>query len=224
MAWKEARESDEERRALLWQTMQQPSGKRFIISHTQLRLWAIAQCKHFLTNGGRGKTLSHALPSLPLTRVMRLLQQEVGGWGGRARVRRSLRELMRHSSPSGNIEHTPFLSYLLQCKSIWVSSIRQTELTFSVCVSWNTQVGLTEVKHSITPSDLHMSVFIGEVWCQPAVRLEHCQANWPSTHTHTTHARTTHTLFLWFMGTLHRRNGFYTVQTVSAIALHLPYT
>ncbi len=28
----------EERRALLWQTMQQPSGKCFIISHTQLRL------------------------------------------------------------------------------------------------------------------------------------------------------------------------------------------
>ncbi len=45
------------------------------------------------------------------------------------------------------------------------------------------------------------------------------------THTHT-HAHThTHTCwFLWFMGTLHRRNGFYTVQTVCAIALHLPYT
>ncbi len=28
-------------------------------------------------------------------------------------------------------------------------------------------------------------------------------------------------LFLWFTGTLHRRNGFYTVQTVCAIALHL---
>ncbi len=27
--------------------------------------------------------------------------------------------------------------------------------------------------------------------------------------------------FLWFTGTLHRRNGFYTVQTVCAIALHL---
>jgi len=26
------------------------------------------------------------------------------------------------------------------------------------------------------------------------------------------------------MGTLHRRNGFYTVQTVSAIALHQPFT
>jgi len=39
------------------------------------------------------------------------------------------------------------------------------------------------------------------------------------THTHT------HTCwFLWFTGTLHRRNGFYTVQTVCAIALHLPYT
>ncbi len=38
------------------------------------------------------------------------------------------------------------------------------------------------------------------------------------THTHT------HTLFLWFTGTLHRRNGFYTVQTVCAITLHLPST
>ncbi len=38
------------------------------------------------------------------------------------------------------------------------------------------------------------------------------------THTHThTHTR----WFLWFTGTLHRRNGFYTVQTVCAIALHL---
>ncbi len=47
------------------------------------------------------------------------------------------------------------------------------------------------------------------------------------THTHTlTRARTyTHTCcFLWFTGTLHRRNGFYTVQAVCAIALHLPYT
>ncbi len=39
------------------------------------------------------------------------------------------------------------------------------------------------------------------------------------THTHT-HTR----WFLWFTGTLHRRNVFYTVQTVCAIALHLPYT
>ncbi len=37
------------------------------------------------------------------------------------------------------------------------------------------------------------------------------------THTHTC-------WFLWFTGTFHRRNGFYTVQTVCAIALHLPYT
>ncbi len=42
-----------------------------------------------------------------------------------------------------------------------------------------------------------------------------------NTHTHTQ----THTCwFLWFTGTLHRRNGFYTVQAVCAIALHLPYT
>ncbi len=42
----------------------------------------------------------------------------------------------------------------------------------------------------------------------------------PYTHIHThthTHAR----WFLWFTGTFHRRNGFYTVQAVCAIALHL---
>ncbi len=46
------------------------------------------------------------------------------------------------------------------------------------------------------------------------------------THTHThTHTPHTHTCwFLWFTGTFHRRNGFYTVQAVCAIALHLPYT
>ncbi len=51
------------------------------------------------------------------------------------------------------------------------------------------------------------------------------------THTHTLSHRHTLTLththacwFLWFTGTFHRRNGFYTVQAVCAIALHLPYT
>jgi len=42
------------------------------------------------------------------------------------------------------------------------------------------------------------------------------------THTHTLTLARTHTCwFLWFTGTFHRRNGFYTVQTVCAIALHL---
>ncbi len=43
-----------------------------------------------------------------------------------------------------------------------------------------------------------------------------------NTHTRTqTQTQTqTHT-FLWKVGTFHRRNGFYTVQTVCAIALHL---
>jgi len=46
------------------------------------------------------------------------------------------------------------------------------------------------------------------------------------THTHTyTHTHThTHSLAYVVSRTLHRRNGFYTVQTVCAIALHLPYT
>ncbi len=42
-------------------------------------------------------------------------------------------------------------------------------------------------------------------------------------HTHT-HTHTHTCWFLWFTGTFHRRNGFYTVQAVCAIALHLPYT
>ncbi len=44
------------------------------------------------------------------------------------------------------------------------------------------------------------------------------------THTHThihSHLHTHTCWFLWFTGTLHRRNDFYTVQTVCAIALHL---
>ncbi len=45
-----------------------------------------------------------------------------------------------------------------------------------------------------------------------------------NTHTHT-HTHTHTCWFLWFTGTLHRRNGFYTVQTVCAISptptLHL---
>ncbi len=43
------------------------------------------------------------------------------------------------------------------------------------------------------------------------------------THTHT-HTHTHPCSFLWKVGTSHRRNGFYTEQTVCAIALHLPYT
>ncbi len=37
-------------------------------------------------------------------------------------------------------------------------------------------------------------------------------------HTHT------HTHTRWFLGTFHKRNGFYTVQTVYDIALQQPYT
>ncbi len=56
------------------------------------------------------------------------------------------------------------------------------------------------------------------------LHTEHClQPHAPLkeriSHTHT------HTCwFLWFTGTFHRRNGFYTVQAVCAIAQHLPYT
>ncbi len=48
------------------------------------------------------------------------------------------------------------------------------------------------------------------------------------THTHKIHSHShththTHVGFPCFMGTFHRRNGFYTVQTVYSIPLHCPY-
>ncbi len=49
----------------------------------------------------------------------------------------------------------------------------------------------------------------------------HARHSQPHTHTTHTHTHTTR-WFLWFTGTLHRRNGFYTVQAVCAIALHYP--
>ncbi len=84
-----------------------------------------------------------------------------------------------------------------------------------------------------------LCVVNGSAWGSRCTSIVHYDwLNWHShsltlSHTHTrTHARThahththTHTCwFLWFTGTLHRRNGFYTVQAVCAIALHLPYT
>ncbi len=43
------------------------------------------------------------------------------------------------------------------------------------------------------------------------------------THTHAhAHTHTKTCWFLWFTGTFHRRNGFYTIQAECAIALHLP--
>ncbi len=41
------------------------------------------------------------------------------------------------------------------------------------------------------------------------------------THTHTHTHTLTHVVFCGLLGTLHRSNGFYTVQTVCAIALYL---
>ncbi len=61
---------------------------------------------------------------------------------------------------------------------------------------------------------LEVCLFLDRILWKKEKKREH-------THTHTH----THTCwFLWFTGTLHRRNGFYTEQTVCAIALHLPYT
>ncbi len=48
----------------------------------------------------------------------------------------------------------------------------------------------------------------------PSLAVQLAQLTPLQIHTHTC-------WFLWFTGTLHRRNGFYTVQTVFSIALHL---
>ncbi len=57
-----------------------------------------------------------------------------------------------------------------------------------------------------------------ETWTRPT-------GSEPHTHTHTHTLSHTHTyLFLWIVGTLHRCNGYYTVQTVFSISLHQPYT
>ncbi len=71
---------------------------------------------------------------------------------------------------------------------------------------------MSVLNKSIKRSILFMAWQILMCTPPPPLSLSH-------THTHT-HTR----CFLWFTGTLHRRNGFYTVQTVCAIALHLPYT
>ncbi len=86
----------------------------------------------------------------------------------------------------------------------------------------------------------HVPQYMAFCWLAPRLHSIQCQmiicdykkqhtkqklAGTPqNTHTHThTHTRT-HVYLAIQMGTFHRRNGFYTVQTVCAIALHLPYT
>ncbi len=64
-------------------------------------------------------------------------------------------------------------------------------LRHAMCFSRNIYIHLTN------PLSLHMKLF-----------------RYLYLHTHTR-------WFLWFTGTFHRRNGFYTVQAVCAIALHL---
>ncbi len=68
-------------------------------------------------------------------------------------------------------------------------------------------------KHTMSDRTLRQTLAIkydsNEILNQSGIQWE--------THTHTR-------WFLWFTGTLHRCNGFYTVQTVCAITLHLPYT
>ncbi len=73
----------------------------------------------------------------------------------------------------------------------------------------------------------HPTLWICSTWglpFHPNVHFSH-EGQWKITYIHLqthTHTHThTHTRFT---GTLYRRNGFFTVQTVCAIALHLTYT
>ncbi len=62
------------------------------------------------------------------------------------------------------------------------------------------------------------------LWCSLFSHTHtHTHTHTTHTHTHTTHTHTTHThrLVLMVNGTLHRLNGFYTVQIVFSITLHL---
>ncbi len=77
------------------------------------------------------------------------------------------------------------------------------------------QVYVHQTTHTHTHTDQHVTHIL---WC---IHVHTSVGVLQHTHTHTH----THTCwFLWFMGTLHRRNGFYTEQSVCAIALNLPYT
>ncbi len=58
--------------------------------------------------------------------------------------------------------------------------------------------------------------------CETDLKIQPQQVIKSHTHTHT-HTNTDTCLFFVNCGTLHRRNGFYTVQTVYSIALQQPY-
>ncbi len=67
---------------------------------------------------------------------------------------------------------------------------------------------------------LHLSIMVNiRCFCNLSYSSSSMWLDHTHTHTHT-HTRR----FLRFIGTLHRLNGFYTVQTICAIVLHLPYT
>ncbi len=94
--------------------------------------------------------------------------------------------------------------------------------------SLHTQHLTTHTLHTHTPThSLHHTRYTHTHYTHTPHTHTHTLTTHTHTHTtHSTHTRYhTHTrCFLWFTGTFHRRNGFYTVQTVCAIALHLPYT
>ncbi len=96
-------------------------------------------------------------------------------------------------------------------------------MIFSGCMTSVSRVQVVITILFMTFTDtLQESMFVQPFFKRKAVHTHthihmHTRAR-ACTHTHTH----THTCwFLWFTGTFHRRNGFYTVQAVCAIALHL---
>ncbi len=83
---------------------------------------------------------------------------------------------------------------------IWLSVAHRPQEGFS-------QTGIRFLTGKHFKSDIFMTHFTHSHTRTHTLTLTH-------THTHTC-------WFLWFTGTFHRRNGFYTVQAVCAIALHL---
>ncbi len=114
-------------------------------------------------------------------------------------------------------------------QTTWTLNLNTADTHTLTAAAPHTQVTHTHtLSHTHTHRDTHTHTHTHTLTAAaPHTQVTHTLS---LTHTHTlgierainTH---THTVWhMWFTGTLHRRNGFYTVQTVCAITLNQPYT
>ncbi len=101
--------------------------------------------------------------------------------------------------------------HVLLCVSVVTFTTRPTPATWT---TWSAGCRCTRGTWSSWWRRGRLCIRLRET--EPTSSTSCCCQGQSHTHTHTP----TH---LWFTGTLHRRNGFYTVQTLCAIALHQPY-